>query len=66
MSLNFKKLATEHDDLKFIKALYCTSVKDLLDMDKDLIGDFVIKTEALCHWLRGLQKLAQKLDKKGN
>ena len=66
MSLNLKKLAAEHDDLTFIRALYFTSIKDLLGMDKDLISDFVIKTEALCHWLKGIQRLAQQLDMKGN
>ncbi len=66
MSLNFKKPSTEHEDLTFMTTLYRLPIKDLLDMDEKLLRTFILKTEAVCHWLRGIQKLAHELEQKGH
>ena len=59
------KLSISHDDLNFIKTLYYTSVKDLLEMDQASISRFISKTEVVCRWLEGIQKLSNALENKG-
>ena len=59
------KLSISHDDLNFIKTLYYTSVKDLLEMDQASIRRFISKTEVVCRWLEGIQKLSYALENKG-
>ncbi len=66
MSLSCYKSSTEHAEITFFKTLYHTSVKDLLEMDQARLKTFLTKTEAVCRWLEGIQKLADNLQKKGN
>ena len=64
-TLEPNKLSISHDDLNFIKTLYYTSVKDLLEMDQASISRFISKTEVVCRWLEGIQKLSNALENKG-
>ncbi len=64
-TLEPNKLSISHDDLNFIKTLYYTSVKDLLEMDQASISRFISKTEVVCRWLEGIQKLSHALENKG-
>ena len=66
MSLNLKKRFPEPEDLTFVKILYCTPIEELLTMDATLISTFIVKTEAVCRWLKGIQKLTHHLKTKGN
>ena len=63
-TLEPNKLSISHDDLNFIKTLYYTSVKDLLEMDQASISRFISKTEVVCRWLEGIQKLSNALENK--
>lgn len=63
MSLEPHKLSRAHDDLTFIKTLYDTSIKDLLEMDPTRLRTFISKTALVCHWLEGIQKLSHALDR---
>ena len=64
-TLEPNKLSISHDDLNFIKTLYYTSVKDLLEMDQASIRRFISKTKVVCRWLEGIQKLSNALENKG-
>lgn len=66
MSPTLKKQSSDHDDLTFMKTLYHTSIKDLLEMDETLLSSFLSKTQAVYHWLEGIQTLARSLKKEGN
>ncbi len=59
------KLSIAHDDLTFIRTLYYTSIKDLLEMDNARLRNFISKTELVCNWLEGIQRLSIALEKKG-
>ena len=65
MGLNVDKLSLEHEDMTFMKAVYFMSIKDLLNMDACRIEALIDKTDSLCHWLRGIQRLACDLHQKG-
>jgi hypothetical protein len=65
MTLEPNKLSIAHDDLNFIKTLYFTSIKDLLEMDNARLRNFINKTALVCNWLEGIQKLSIALEKQG-
>ena len=55
-----------HKDFKFINAIYFASLDTLMQLDKDLIRHALNKTELVRQCLKGLLKLADKLDGKGD
>ena len=54
-----------HKDAQFINVIYFVPLGMLMQLDRELIRQCLVKARLVCQWLEGILKFADQLDGRG-